>query len=82
MIICNMGLCRVKGTPSDVIFDFNEVIETMYKNHPEMTTCVLAHWADVATERIDTLDKKSFTAWSEVQDELVKLLKEHDDEKA
>ena len=82
MIICEMGLCKVKGTPADVIFDFNQIIETLYQNHPEMTTCVLAHWADVASEKIDTLDKKSFTVWSETQDDLIKFLKEHEDEKA
>ena len=77
MIICEKGICTAKGIPAEVLFDFNQIIETVYQSHPEMATCVLAHWADVASEKIDTLDKKSFTAWSEAQDDLIKFLKEH-----
>ena len=77
MIKCEAGKCQVKGTPYETIFDLNQVIESFYKYHPEMTTCVLAHWSDVAADNIHTLNKSEFHIYSELQDHLVQFLKEN-----
>ena len=61
MIKCEAGRCQVKGTPYETIFDLNQVIESFYKYHPEMTTCVLAHWSDVAADNIPSTNQ-NFTS--------------------
>lgn len=78
MIKCNQGNLQIEGTRPELIFDINQIIESMYNHHPEMMLSVMASWADkLIGVDIDTLNKDLIDYFDGVQADLIKFLKEN-----
>lgn len=78
MIKCNQGKFQAEGTRHELIFDINQIIESLYKYHPEMMLCVTASWADKLTGiDLNNLDEGLLNHYDEMQEYLLKFLKEN-----
>ena len=76
MIKSDKGMCKIDGSGSDVIFEFNHIIEMLIADNPHILLGVLTGWSEIIEKTSNKVDVELMTLVDIMSERYIKLKSE------
>ena len=73
MITANKGMTKIAGTNMDIIYEFNNIIDALLKDRPEIVLGAMSARSTTLEEKLVTVNKLRLRLITDLSEEIVKL---------
>lgn len=79
MITANKGMTKIAGTNMDIIYEFNNIIDALLKDSPEIVLGAITARSTALEETLKSVNKLRLHIATDLSEEIVKLDESEDD---
>lgn len=80
MITANKGMTKIAGTNMDIIYEFNNIIDALLKDSPEIVLGAITARSTALEETLKRVNKLKLHIATDLSEEIVKLDESEDDD--
>ena len=73
MITANKGRTMIAGMNLDIIYEFNNIINALQEEHPEIVLGVFTAWSDILSEKLESVSKTELCIVTQMSEDFIKL---------
>ena len=80
MITANKGMTKIAGTNMDIIYEFNNIVDALLKDSPEIVLGAITARSTALEEKLVTVNKLRLRIATDLSEEILKLDESEDDD--
>ena len=73
MITANKGMTKIAGTNMDIIYEFNNIVDALLKDSPEIVLGAITARSVTMEEKLQSVNKLKLHIATDLSEEIVKL---------